>query len=341
MAKKIVTIDLPLDDMDEFLDLADSIVEKHEEDDVSSPLNEFDMAGFTTKKNSARTLRKDATTLHGDGERLMNEANVLIGIAKGQSAKTEGTVYNVITLARDRLLITHRNNPESLNQWGYDVVISQSGGKTTVKVNLPRHEADDMLGLADSIFTKHTADGAGSPLNMFDMAAFETRKNDGRTNRNNAKNAHALAEEKNQEAEVIIGLAEGQNKDTPGTLYNALLPIRDLLQLIHRQNEERLNKWGFKVKIGEAKSPTAKHAKSLTITVKSAAEGNPAIEGATITPPEGNPAQTDENGQITVPSPLLGTATFTVSAAGHVEQEVTYEIKAGDNVVEVILEVAE
>ena len=180
MAKKIVRIDIPKDNTNEFLKLCHKIDEKHTADNANSPLNEFDMVDFILKKNNARTLKKDAKKLHSDGKWLNNEAKMLIGSAKGQTIRTEGTIYNVITLIRDRLLITHRINPENLNQWGFKVVISQSGGKTTVKVDIPLNKNKEMLDLADAIIEKHTADGANSPLSMFDMAAFETRKDDSR-----------------------------------------------------------------------------------------------------------------------------------------------------------------
>ena len=339
MAKEIVKIDLPLGDIADFLKLCLKFLAKHITDAAASPLAALNMGAFQTKAEDARNLRNEAEDEHALAEQQNQQAYVLIGSAKGQSTKTPGTLYNYTTRIRDTLLAIHSVNPEDLNLWGFDVQVNHTGGRRTVKVGMPIKNPDDFIDLCDDIFEKHTDDGAGSPLNAFDMGAFETKKNSARLNRTDAENNHATAEEKNHQAVVNLGLAEGQTSDTPDTCYNILTRGRDLLLALHQENAERLNSWGFKVVISEARSPTAKHAKSLTIIVKSAAEGNPPIEGATITPPEGDPVQTDENGRFTVPSPLLGTATFTVSAAGHVEQEVTYEIKAGDNMLEVILEV--
>ena len=341
MAKKVVSIDIPVNEPDDFVNLSLKFLGKHETDGAGSPLSPLPMAIFKTKAEGARDLRKEAKEEHALADSQSQQSQVLIGIAEGQNSSSEGTLYNYTIRFRKSLLAIHDSNPEDLSLWGFSVQVSQTGGKRTVKVDIPVKAPGDFLTLCDEIFDKHTADGATSALNAFDMADFETKKNGARTNRDNAENNRGSAQAKNQQAEVNLGIAEGQTRSTTNTCYNILTRGRDLLLALHQQNEENLNAWGFKVVISEAKSPTAKHAKSLTIIVKSAAEGNPTIEGATITPSEGDPAQTDENGQITVPKPLLGTATFTVSAPGHVEQGVTYEIKKGDNVVEVILEVAE
>ena len=341
MAKKIVKIDLPIEEPEEFVTLSLAFLQKHLADGATSPLNPLNMTAFQTKAEGARDLRKEAKEEHALGEEQNNQAQVLMGTAEGQTSSTPDTLYYTTTRIRDTLLAIHKVTPEHLNLWGFNVVVSQTGGRRNIKIGMPVDKPDEFLDLCDAIFTKHTADGAGSALNAFDMAGYETRKNDARTNRTNAANNHTSAQEKNQQSEVNLGLAEGQTSDTPDTCYNILTRGRDLLLALHKENEERLGRWGFNVVISEAKSPTKKHAKSLTITVKSGAEGNPPIENATITSPQGNTAQTDANGQLTVPKPPLGEATFTVSADNHEEKEITYEVKEGDNVLEVILEVAE
>ena len=97
---------------------------------------------------------------------------------------------------------------------------------------------------------------------MFDMAAFETKKDDARTNRTDAANNHSSAEAKNQKARVKLGIGDGQTSNTPDTCYNILTLSRDLLLVIHQENEERLNAYGFNVVISEARSPTKRHAKA-------------------------------------------------------------------------------
>jgi hypothetical protein len=57
---------------------------------------------------------------------------------------------------------------------------------------------------------------------------------------------------------MLVGMADGQNAETTGTLIFDLCLIRDFLSPVNRGNEQALEGWGFSVVIGTAKARTAK-----------------------------------------------------------------------------------
>jgi len=61
-----------------------------------------------------------------------------------------------------------------------------------------------------------------------------------------------------QESESFLGYAEGQTAETPGTVYNLLTSVRNILLETYRGNEEALQEWGFGVVVGTAKTPVRK-----------------------------------------------------------------------------------
>ena len=125
--------------------------------------------------------------------------------------------------------------------------------KKTVKIDIPIADPDELVVLCLALLAKHIADGAGSPLNAVNMATFQTNAGDARDLRQEAKQEHALGEQKNQQAAVLIGKAKGQNSKTPGTLYNTVTRIRDSLLVIYNSNPERLSLWGFNVQVRQSK----------------------------------------------------------------------------------------
>jgi len=60
----------------------------------------------------------------------------------------------------------------------------------------------------------------------------------------------------------MLGISQGQNSQTEGTLLFEIKRVRDLLLGASRGNEKALEPWGFDVTVGEAKAPTRKEQKS-------------------------------------------------------------------------------
>ena len=75
--------------------------------------------------------------------------------------------------------------------------------------------------------------------------------------RTSSKELRAQSEALMQAANTIFGVEVGQNSKSPGTLYNYLAAIRDLLLVIYRGNEEQLSTWGFDVVVSASSSPSS------------------------------------------------------------------------------------
>lgn len=138
MAKVTVRVDIPIHQPMKLMALVNSIKEKHAADGVNSPLHQVDMASFIQKSTQAEQERKESEDFRAQAEALMEQANQKLGIDKGQNAKTEGTVYNILLRIRDLLLFLNPDSEEELSLYGFNVVkrsSSKVGRKRKAKVN--------------------------------------------------------------------------------------------------------------------------------------------------------------------------------------------------------------
>ncbi len=150
---------------------------------------------------------------------------------------------------RDVLLIKNRTEEENLTQWDFNVVITQTGARRNVRVDIPNDTPSDLSELADAIKAKDTALGVASPLNGtgIDMADFGTKTAAVVALVADAKTADADAQALHGQALNLLGYIEGQTSGTAGTLYYDLIIIRDRLLQVSFDEEENLTQWGFKV----------------------------------------------------------------------------------------------
>ena len=126
--KRTVSIDIPIGSPKEMILLGDKILERHAELGVNSPLNipEIDMAAFTVKHELHKTKRKEGNKKHGLAEPAIQKADKALGTEEGQTSDTKGTVYNLATRVRDRLLFTNPGEEEEATTYGFNVVISMT-----------------------------------------------------------------------------------------------------------------------------------------------------------------------------------------------------------------------
>jgi hypothetical protein len=119
--------------------------------------------------------------------------------------------------------------------------------KKTVRIEIPERSPKSMIELCGKIISKHKADGESSVLKSLDMATFEGKHGTASTKYTESDSLHKQAEAAHQEAMTAIGVAEGQNINTPDTLYSIIAQIRDMLLVLNKGNEEKLGDWGFDV----------------------------------------------------------------------------------------------
>lgn len=260
MARVTIRVDLPIGNLENTFALAQKIIDKHTALGVGSPLTgQLDMAIMASLLSSAQAARTPALQSDNEKQAWHHEALMQIGIGKGQTVHTKGTILYHVTSARDHLLTRHKGLEENLSLWGYDVAITQSAGRRNVRVTLPDSSPSGMTDLARDIINKHTTDGVGSPLampfvNMTEMNALYISATG---LRDNAATEDQDKQAGNAQARSYCGYAPGQTVDTPSTLLWYITKVRDLLLNLHDGNEEQLSLWGYQVIVGTAKLPAA------------------------------------------------------------------------------------
>jgi hypothetical protein len=130
MARKTVRVDIPTGSPDEFISLGQSIVAKHTSDGASSPLD----AGKMTKLAAALAIAVPQNQAAKDADAVAQNARQVrdgaLGIADGQTAYTKDTALNLITYARDQLLVTDEGSEEALTAYGFNVVVGSAKSPT-------------------------------------------------------------------------------------------------------------------------------------------------------------------------------------------------------------------
>lgn len=348
MARKNVRVDIPVGNVDDTLRLGKKIIDKHQEldADAGSPLTgSVDMDAFTDLHTEAVENRTPAVADYQQKQAWNDQALNIIGIGAGQTLQNKGTVYWYINRVHKYLKMKFKNNEEQASLWGFDVVISEVNSRRHVRFNIPYSSPKGLLDLSSSIISKHTADGAGSILIpvIIDMGDFEAKHIQATELRDQAEDLDAESQAANQQARVLCGYGEGQNSNTPGTLYFLLTKIRETLLLIHDGNEEQLSTWGFNVVISETDTRDPEPEIPNTVMV---IEGT--VEDATSNEPLADvniemtfdadintvTTQTDTEGNfevtITNLTPnLSATATLTATKSGYTDFTNDYSVQAG------------
>jgi hypothetical protein len=136
MARVTVKVGIHRRKPDKMINLANDVLEKHKELGENSPLKVLPWDKIQTKLLSAKEKRAEAQALHSRAEALNQEAELALGIADSQNSRTDGTIYNTLTRARDILLGIYKGQEETLSEWGFDVVsatVKNSKRKKTEK----------------------------------------------------------------------------------------------------------------------------------------------------------------------------------------------------------------
>ena len=135
MSRKTVRVDLPAKRPDDFIKLGRAIHAKHVLDGVNSPLDPDKMTALKDVLDAAEPKNTQAKQLDGQAQTLRQERDTSLGTAAGQNAQSPATALNLVTYARDELLLKEAGSEEALSNWGFTVVIGTA--KSTTK-KLPK-----------------------------------------------------------------------------------------------------------------------------------------------------------------------------------------------------------
>lgn len=232
---------------DELIGLSQRNLAKHALDGAGSVLNALNMGDMQGKTIAANTKNISANQLNRDKEEAYENRNVALGINSDQEAGIPGTVDFYIKSCRDVLLGINKGKEQKLGEHGFEV--DKSDGN--ISVFIPT-QAPEMIALAKLILTKHTLDGAGSVLNVLNMADFSTKYT-------TADAQHALAtklsrdkETATRDRDTLLGIAAGQKISTAGTVRFYVASVRDVLLGVKKGSEQHLGDWGFDVQFNTA-----------------------------------------------------------------------------------------
>ncbi len=129
MSKKTVRITIPVDRVKKLSELVEGVWNQHVSLGASSPLvgnTVINMTRYEELMNEALEKRKRALELHAEAEALMHRSRMAFGIAVGQKITTPDTLYHLLNNIKHFLLVKHAGEEESLNPWGFDVIIGTS-----------------------------------------------------------------------------------------------------------------------------------------------------------------------------------------------------------------------
>jgi len=131
-------------------------------------------------------------------------------------------------------------------------------------IEVKNRKPDTFIKLCQDIIDQNNALGALSPFadgTIVNMIAYQNLLNQARDKRQEALEHYALAQAAMFESRRLIGIANGQTVNTPGTLFAITTKIKKYLQMLNNTNPEALSLWGFNVVVRMAKNPGRKRGR--------------------------------------------------------------------------------
>jgi hypothetical protein len=128
MAKRNIKITFGLGDRKRMITIASKIAKKHTDSGEESPLKTINMAAFSSifKLSSDKNAQMEDLQLRY--EQTKAETDLALGIAKGQTMATPDTLLFFLGLIRDQLMVTYKGREELIEDWGFEVTVTESKG---------------------------------------------------------------------------------------------------------------------------------------------------------------------------------------------------------------------
>ncbi len=234
----------------ELLILSTTILAKHKEDGASSPLQLIDMSDFEAKIVFLTSLHAQVEALRRESESTTEQRNLTLGIKKGQTSKTEGTVYYYITAVCKLLTGLYYERKRKLGDWGFEVANSSQVNRQRVPI---RRTPDGLVQLGELILAKHAADGSSSPLHLLQIGDMIDKVTRAKALQIKALQQRRDIEKFTETRDQQIGIAPKQSRRSTGTLLYYIVSVRHILSGIHLGREQRLGDWGFEVNTSSRK----------------------------------------------------------------------------------------
>lgn len=124
--------------------------------------------------------------------------------------------------------------------------------KKTVRVKIPINRPEQLIKLARQVLEKLQKSLPKELEGRVEVQVFKEVLEKAISFRDSSKAHRAKAEADMQVANQALGTAEAQTVNTKNTIYFFLTLIRDILLIIHRDNEEALGRYGYDVVVGSS-----------------------------------------------------------------------------------------
>lgn len=130
MPRKTVKVDVPREPTD-LVNLLLGITKQNKKLGPDSPIGEklVNMAEFEERAKRVDILHNEIVKQQRELQQKLAERDGLLGIAKGQNARTEGTLLFETLKIRDSLLAFYRAKEENIKAWGYRVSLGSAAGR--------------------------------------------------------------------------------------------------------------------------------------------------------------------------------------------------------------------
>jgi hypothetical protein len=99
----------------------------------------------------------------------------------------------------------------------------------------------------DKIIEKETELGTEALLKPADLQQLKEKRDVALASQKNSKDLQKKAEEETQNRNLTLGIAKGQNVDTPGTAMYLVTKHRTLATVNNKENPKALGAWGYTV----------------------------------------------------------------------------------------------
>ena len=130
MARKTVRVDVPTSSPEALISLGQAILKKHTADGDASPLDNDKMVRLQAALNIAVPQNQAALDADGVAQTARQVRDQALGVADGQTVYTKDTGLNLVTYARDELLVENEGQEEALTAYGFNVVVGSAKNPT-------------------------------------------------------------------------------------------------------------------------------------------------------------------------------------------------------------------
>lgn len=127
MARTTIRVELPTGKPDDFVKLLEDVLAEHDRREAetagSSPIPAKYITPLRALLAAAKPDREKAKLLARQSQELFEKSAKALGLAEGQTSRTDGTGLNLVGLIRDGLLTEYSGNENALEPFGFKVII--------------------------------------------------------------------------------------------------------------------------------------------------------------------------------------------------------------------------